>query len=486
MQRLARGGVHARPLVRLLRPLCASLSSSVSDAQYGDMFARLARHSTPLPVNADSIRVLHSPSEFYSTLRDGIKTAQKRVVLAALYLGTTKHDTDLIKEIEGFANRTQHTGGSIRLLFDWTRGTRGQVNSATITHPLVQQFGHMCDVSLYHTPELRHIWKRILVPPFNEIISLTHVKIYIYDDTLLLSGANMSDHYYTNRQDRYVLITDAGVSEVYARIVDAISACSMQLHADASIRPRPGCDPLGDYGQFIEAMRGKMKPILDEISAGSQPANIASSDTHLFPLVQMGLFGIRQDEAATTDFLQNIPEYSSLRIASGYFNLTNEYMNALIASQGSCLVIAASPTANGFLGAKGPRGHVPSAYTYLEQLFLERVARAKQQFRIQLMEWSRQDWTFHVKGFWWIPCGSTKPALTFIGSPNFGYRSTRRDLEAQAVIMTTNPQLQEQLQQELQLIEKHSSIVTEDTFRQPHRVVKRWEKLATRIIQSFF
>jgi hypothetical protein len=52
----------------------------------------------------------------------------------------------------------------------------------------VYQYPAMTDLSLYHTPDLRGITKAILKPPFNETIGLTHMKVYLFDDTVLLSG----------------------------------------------------------------------------------------------------------------------------------------------------------------------------------------------------------------------------------------------------------------------------------------------------------
>ena len=42
------------------------------------------------------------------------------------------------------------------------------------------------------------------VPPLNETVGLQHMKLYLYDDTVLISGANLSEDYFVNRQDRFV------------------------------------------------------------------------------------------------------------------------------------------------------------------------------------------------------------------------------------------------------------------------------------------
>lgn len=50
-------------------------------------------------------------------------------------------------------------------------------------------------------------------------------------------------------------------------------------------------------------------------------------------------------------------------------------------------------------------------------------------------------------GLWYYLRGQDRPCLTLIGSPNFGYRSVHRDLEAQIAIVTENEELQSQLLQ---------------------------------------
>ena len=69
---------------------------------------------------------------------------------------------------------------------------------------------------------------------------------------------------------------------------------------------------------------------------------------------------------------------------------------------------------------------------------------------MELREWRRPSWTFHAKGsnallnlqylddaiaagMWWYAPNTAHPCLTFVGSPNFGFRSAHRDLEAQVL-----------------------------------------------------
>lgn len=80
--------------------------------------------------------------------------------------------------------------------------------------------------------------------------------------------------------------------------------------------------------------------------------------------------------------------------------------------------------ANGFYGARGVSGAIPSAYTYIAEEFARDVESRGQQSRVRLLEYSRPGWTFHAKGLWCCqPLAGGLPHLTVIGSSNFGQYS---------------------------------------------------------------
>ena len=57
----------------------------------------------------------------------------------------------------------------------------------------------------------------------------------------------------------------------------------------------------------------------------------------------MGHYGIRQDELATQRLLSTVGETDMVHLASGYFNLPPQYINAIFRGRGKCHVLAASP-----------------------------------------------------------------------------------------------------------------------------------------------
>ena len=58
--------------------------------------------------------------------------------------------------------------------------------------PLVQSFTDVVKVSLYHSPSLRGLLKLLLPERFNETVALTHLKVYLTDNTVIMSGCVIS------------------------------------------------------------------------------------------------------------------------------------------------------------------------------------------------------------------------------------------------------------------------------------------------------
>lgn len=69
-----------------------------------------------------------------------------------------------------------------------------------------------------------------------------------------------------------------------------------------------------------------------------------SLDTLVFPTVQMGPIGITNDSYVTKRFLSTAEEGSQIHLASGYFNLTEEYMQCVLGeSKASYSILMAHP-----------------------------------------------------------------------------------------------------------------------------------------------
>uniref|UniRef100_UPI0035900387 CDP-diacylglycerol--glycerol-3-phosphate 3-phosphatidyltransferase, mitochondrial isoform X1 n=1 Tax=Myxine glutinosa TaxID=7769 RepID=UPI0035900387 len=457
-------------------------------------FSWLGRMGPSFSVPARNVRVLSEPWEFYRTLKENIEKAKSRVVLASLYLGTGEMEHGLVVAME----QAVRNGASVHVLLDCVRASRGEKNSRTMLLPLLQTRG--CDaedrtscpnvrISLFLTPDLRGA-ARLVRGRLRETVSLQHMKVYVTDDEVLISGANLSESYFVDRQDRYLLLSHNRLADFICEMLQALGGACLQLHPDGSLGPPPlTSHPLqGSKRSYCAAAQQLVESVL---SKHKDHAASDISDTVVYPLVQMPMFGIRYDEEATSQLLSRADHRARVSMATGYFNPPEAYAKHLMrsASSGRRDILVPSPPANGFWGAGGLASGVAGAYTYITAEFARRLHKrygaARTTRTTRLWEYSHKGWSFHGKGLWYYPPKEITPSLTFIGSPNFGLRSVHRDLEMQMALITSNPGLRERLRQEERRLYKFATEVTLDSVLHRTWRVPLWVRLVTPLIRSF-
>ncbi|KAJ0177292.1 hypothetical protein K1T71_007301 [Dendrolimus kikuchii] len=436
------------------------------------------------PVNALKVNVINDPRIFYETLCTRFQKASRRISVASLYIGTGNLEKKLLVVTKQSIDAKKNLQFSV--LLDHQRGTRGNYNSVTLLRDFLGGPSGQCSVNLFQTPRLQGSWSKALPSRYNELVGLQHMKLYIADDSVLLSGANCSNDYFQQRQDRYIEIEDADLANFYSDLIDEVKNLSKKVDKHGKIHN----NYQGSKENLIKEInikindhikKWKEKQLL-KLSLNSSDDN--SYDTWIFPLIQMGEFNITQDETVTRTLLASAPKGSYIQLATGYFNLTDQYAGTLLKDcKANISLLMAHPNANGFLGASGPAGGIPHAYSLIAQKFWQKVLDSNQASRVCMMEYERRGWTFHAKGLWYYPPGSGVPWATIIGSANLGERSVRRDLEAQAAIFTVSPELQERLRQESVELHKHAS---ECGAQLQQRDTPLWVRATVGLFRTYF
>lgn len=451
----------------------------ISAQQETNSLSWLRTIAPAFPVDGSKITIIQKPQVFYTTLLDKCKHAKKRITFASLYLGIGPLETELVNVIEQ-AMDTSDGNVQVRILLDYMRGSRGKQNSRKMLEPLLKgKYGDRCKVFLYHTPKLRGIMKATIPDRFNELIGLQHMKLYIIDDDLIISGANLSNDYFTNRQDRYFVIEDCKeLCDFYNSLIERVMEFSFLLQPDGNtdLDSAVNCHPFkGSRKTFIQEAASKIQTLFQNEIEKRANLDKEDADTWIFPLVQMGQLNIYHDSEITLKLIQTAPVGATLRLATGYFNLTFDYSQALLRDcQATCHLLTAHPTANGFFNAKGIARGIPAAYTRIEESFYDLCEKMDQQNRITLWEFIKPGWTYHAKGLWYTLPDQQKPSLTLIGSPNFGYRSVNRDLETQITVVTRNEKLQDALHEEQARLFSCAKPATRKTFLQRDRIPPAW------------
>lgn len=442
------------------------------------------------PLCAEQIEILTEPQAFYNRLLTLCTNATQRISIASLYFGTGHLETQLVHEIK--QNIQKNADLKVNILIDYTRGTRGKSNqtSKNILQSLHNGSKNIV-LSLYHTPNLRGMTRRIVPARWNELVGLQHMKVYVADHTVIISGANLSNDYFTNRQDRYIVINDKNLSDFYFKLIEKVQEFSLQVTADTKCRLHPnwtaGLPYEGDRKSFGVRARESISELYssttDEMKA-AQNQRDSKIDTWIFPLVEMGQLGIHHDSIVTRRIFSDAAPESRLNLTTGYFNLTQTYMNTLAKDcKAKCDILMAHPNANGFQGARGPAGGIPAAYSQISRTFYEKLLALGQEQRVRLFEYERCGWTYHAKGLWYYLPESYLPDLTLIGSSNFGERSVNRDLESQVCLVTVNEELRRQLQREYVNLRRYCSPAEEELRDRP---IPKWVRTAVIFFRNYF
>jgi CDP-diacylglycerol--glycerol-3-phosphate 3-phosphatidyltransferase len=423
-----------------------------------------------------------------------------------LYIGKTEHE--LISTIRtALANNPK-----LRVSFvtDSLRGTREtpEPSSASLLAPLISEFGpERVEIRMYHTPNLTGLRKKYIPKRINEGWGLQHMKLYGVDDEIIMSGANLSSDYFTNRQDRYHLFHSAELTDYFAKIHAGVANLSFDIQPSSAPNSggysmtwpltNPAPSPLDSPSKFKAAATKLLSPLL---TPSNSPTSSASpSTTTIYPILSLvPLLPTSTELPALTTILTHLSSppltNSSWTFTAGYFNMTPSFRRLLLSTRPAFgTVLTAHPHANGFYGSKGVSGMLPAAYTHLAKQFLRKVKYENLSDSVVLKEWKKGKvgeeggWTYHAKGLWVsfpnppapkstspTPSPSTTtsdPSLTVIGSSNYTKRSYELDLEANVVIATTDPGLRGRLGEEVKWLGEYATEVGEREFEKEERRV---------------
>ncbi|KAJ5619030.1 CDP-diacylglycerol-glycerol-3-phosphate 3-phosphatidyltransferase [Penicillium lagena] len=491
-----------------------SATAPSTSSPLGAITVELDRVAPRFEVPASQITILDSPANFYTALKNKIRNARRRIYLSTLYIGKTEYE--LIETINQALRDNPKL--KVSILTDALRGTRETPNPscASLLCSLVAEHGpERVDIRMFHTPNLTGLRKKWIPRRINEGWGLQHMKLYGIDDEIILSGANLSQDYFTNRLDRYHVFNSKALTDYYADIHHAVCNLSFKVLPDPHNHSGYLLDwptsngapsPLNSPEDFIAYASTVLNPLIQP--SEQKPAlPSSSSQTFVYPVSQFTPL-LKPDTSteypAVTSVLRLLSESSTFTGArwlftAGYFNIHPVLSSLLISSTSTSsdaasttqgTVLTASPWANGFYGSPGISGMLPAAYTHLSARFLDRVAEAQRTNSIQLKEWRRgtvgtpDGWTYHAKGLWITLPREEHPSLTFVGSSNYTKRSYSLDIEIGALVVTNDQDLKRKLGEETEWLQKDAKTISREDLRRTERRVGWNVRLAMWIVEK--
>lgn len=346
------------------------------------------------------LEFLESPTDFF-TLLESLLTSSKNVFISTLTLGVDSKCKVLLEILKW----RKQTNRATTIIVDKHRVCR---NKEFVD--LLYLYGIDDIFVLYDTKVFRLFPKLI-----QEMFSVLHSKIYIFDDTVMLTGANLDGSYFTDRLDRYIVFKSQKVSQYL------IGEYFMNLKGSDKINPYA----LSDY--IVKDAKG----------------------TYIMKFE-------REDEI---DILTNLLKitFNKLYISTAYLNFSDEHLRLII--DRDLTIITSSPNTNTFRYNDKFEKYVVESYTLCTIRMLEQLHKTT------FYEYANEDFSFHCKGFWGFGEGFV---CSIIGSTNFNMRSIFRDIESNFLIITGDDKTIKAFGNEIENILKDSRTVQIEELKGRH------------------
>ena len=423
-----------------------------------------------IEASGDQISILRSPSEFFSELTSRIGIAKHDIVISALYIGDGPLSKRFVQALEDrVSDRLRHPEDgplAITILLDHNRMHHARnlvtvqslmelaenVNSNS-NMAMLDELAGLVSVRLflYDTPSALNRW----LAPFGrakEVIGVQHTKLFIFDEKdVIISGANLSDDYFTNRIDRYMVVRGNPRLAFWCREL-ALTLCRLshrvvcQAEHRRSLTVSPqkgtnggtspskvrhhrksslviigtsedGLDPAADCHAFKQLASQLLAPFsrpsffethtsrstgerfrMTKTDSGQD--DDVMCDTIIFPTLQFARAGIFHDSSVVEGLLSMLGGSHRVVVTSPYLNMYHGFVEQIINTNAQYDFVTASAQTNGWKGQRGFAGYIPLYYTQLERAFFFLMEQYGCSDRVAVREFSAANKTYHAKGLW--------------------------------------------------------------------------------------
>lgn len=408
-------------------------------------------------LNSEDIDVIETPSDYYRFLLEGIRGSRERIVLSALYLGSGSQELKLVEELRLAMKQCKDL--RVTILVDFSRTSRRKGGSIQLLASLMSGLSSQVRVAMYMMPQINGILK-YLPTPVDEMMGVYHCKYCIFDNDAILTGANLSADYFTNRQDRYYRFKSNQISNYLKEFNDLTVEYSYNLDELKSIKS-PLLSDCRRFKQEIENLNSRYCSVDLVKFMDSNNINDANSVV-AYPIIQHNSINVTQESSCLNHLIHQ--RWREILLSSPYCSYTKSFVDELcsVSKRGIKIsMITTSENCHGFKGGKGFTGLVPE----LHKISISELIKSfENNETTKVLEYDRSNWTFHSKGAWFIPVDqSTTSSIVYVGSSNGGIRSTHRDFELGLMLKTRSASLINRMNVEIDSIHKFSKQINPDS-----------------------
>ncbi|CAI3805152.1 CDP-diacylglycerol--serine O-phosphatidyltransferase [Rheinheimera sp. MM224] len=409
---------------------------------------------------AETVSVLWSAADYKSTVLDLIQRAQHRIVITALYLQADEAGEQILRAL--FAAKQQKPDLQVTVYVDYHRARRGLIGQegARTNNDFYREIAKDYDLPI-----------QIIGVPVKkrELFGVLHLKGFVFDQTLLYSGASLNNVYLAEenryRADRYLVLQNQVMT-------DAIVQAHQQLFGDEEQTP----ELLDDEDYVSQAVKRQSRLWLKHAKATRYQYS-DKTDSALRASLLMGL-GRRNNELNSTVLALLSVAQQDVLIYTPYFNPPVALARALrkcLKRGVTVTIVVGDKTANDFYIPPGQRFSKIGGLPYFYETILRKFVRANQKFidsgLLHVKLWKHQDNSYHLKG---LSVDGVKHLFT---GHNLNPRAFALDFENGIYVEDDLQQLKALLEQEKQVITAHASEVVHyseiETVRDYPEVVQK-------------
>lgn len=389
------------------------------------------------------VKTLYKTEDFRDELLKQISLAQNTIYITALYLEKDDAGKDILHAL--YAAKQANTSLDIKILVDWHRAQRGRIGAAANAtnadwyYDVSQQYPDV-DIPIYGIPVNTR-----------EALGVLHLKGFLFDDTLLYSGASINDVYLQRhekyRYDRYHLIKNSQLAASMRKFIDDSLLPTDAIHRlNTETRPKTA-----EFKHLIKQFRLGLRG-----SSYQFTGNASNDELSVTPFVGLGK---KNDLNRVITHLMGSTS-DKLTICTPYFNLPAvlvRIISRLLRDGKQVEIIIGDKTANDFYIPPEEPFKIIGALPYLYEINLRRFVSRLQRFidskQLTVRLWKDGDNTYHLKGMW------VDNQWQLITGNNLNPRAWGLDLENAVLIHDPKQQLQDQRHHELECIRTHTKVV---------------------------
>lgn len=388
---------------------------------------------------AETVSVLWSAADYKSTVLDLIQRAQHRIVITALYLQADEAGEQILRAL--FAAKQQKPDLQVTVYVDFHRARRGLIGQegARTNNDFYREIAKDYDLPI-----------QIIGVPVKkrELFGVLHLKGFVFDQTLLYSGASLNNVYLAEqsryRADRYLVLQNQVMT-------DAIVQAHQQLFGDEEQTP----ELLDDEAYVSQAVKRQSRLWLKHAKATRYQYE-DKTDSALRASLLMGL-GRRNNELNSTVLALLAVAQQDVLIYTPYFNPPVALARALrkcLKRGVTVTIVVGDKTANDFYIPPGQRFSKIGGLPYFYETILRKFVRANQKFidsgLLHVKLWKHEDNSYHLKG---LSVDGVKHLFT---GHNLNPRAFALDFENGIYVEDELQQLKALLEQEKQVITAHA------------------------------